>query len=73
MSLRTATYTDIVSSFEKAIIKEENVSDDGFINWDFVDADICLDMSDANIDMPEDYYGIFDYLVKIRVRKGEVA
>ena len=44
MGLRTATYTDIVSSFEKAIAKEENVSDKGFINWDFVDADVHLDM-----------------------------
>lgn len=73
MEMRTATYADIISSFEKAIAKEENVSDKGFINWDFVDADVHLDMSDANIDMPKDYYGIFDYLVKRKVKNGEVT
>ena len=44
MSSQTATYTDIVSSFKKAIAKEENVFSDGFINWNFVDADMNLEL-----------------------------
>jgi len=70
MGLRTAKYSDIVSSFKKAIAKEENVFSDGFINWNFVDIDIRTDMSEANVNIPEDYDDMFDYLVKMELKKG---
>jgi len=36
---------DVVESFERAVNSDENINTDGSINWNFVDADMNLDLS----------------------------
>ena len=35
---------DVVEAFNKAVVNEENIHQGGGINWDFVDADLNLDL-----------------------------
>jgi len=37
---------DLARAFNKAVTNHENINDDGSINWDFVDADVYMDMCD---------------------------
>lgn len=62
MSSNVATLKDIITSFNAAVINIENANDDGSINWDFVDADINMDASEAGVVLPEDYYTTFNDL-----------
>lgn len=61
MSSNTASYSDIVSSFNMAVSNPENIRK-GVIDWNFVDADIHLDASEAGMALPEEYPDIFDGL-----------
>mgnify|MGYP000013902735 CR=1 FL=1 len=36
---------DVIESFNAAVANDENVRADGSINWDFVDSDMCMDLS----------------------------
>jgi len=36
---------DVIESFERAINSDENINADGSINWNFVDADMNMDLS----------------------------
>ena len=35
--------TQLAKAFNKAVTTAENINNDGSINWNFVDADLCLD------------------------------
>jgi hypothetical protein len=52
-------------SFNKAVSSSENINTDGSINWNFVDADVYMDMcvngSDAGINDKE-HYKKFNFL-----------
>lgn len=37
---------DIIESFNKATTNPENINTSGGLNWNFVDADLCLDLRD---------------------------
>lgn len=37
---------DIIESFNKATTNPENINSSGGLNWNFVDADLCLDLRD---------------------------
>jgi len=41
----SAIKSDVIASFEKAVTNPENI-DNGVINWNFVDADMHMDLSD---------------------------
>lgn len=52
--------SDVIESFNKAIKNDENV-ENGQIIWDFVDADLIMDLMDT---YPTDYlHDCFDKLV----------
>ena len=46
---------DIIESFNKATTNPENINSSGGLDWNFVDADLCLDL--------RDFYSM-DYLYK---------
>ena len=47
-------------AFNKAVTLNENINEDGTINWNFVDADLCMDgWMDR---LPEQYYTMFNDL-----------
>lgn len=51
---------DVVESFERAIESDENRNADGSINWNFVDADMHMDLSGS---YAETYiYEAFEFL-----------
>jgi len=41
----SAIHLDIIASFEKAVVNPENLHEGGGVNWNFVDADLCMDLS----------------------------
>jgi len=63
MSSNIIKESDIISSFNAALIKKENINEDGSINWNFVDADIYLDLLESNMTMPPEYPDIFNRLI----------
>ena len=59
-------------AFNKAVDDSDNRLSDGKVNWNFVDADMCLDGWDTVIG--EEYIGIFDDLAhktNLRFEEGE--
>jgi len=63
MSSNIIKESDIISSFNAALIKKENINEDGSINWNFVDADIYFDLLESNMTMPPEYPDIFNRLI----------
>jgi hypothetical protein len=60
----TDTLLDAIhESFGKAIENEENILDDGSINWDFVSADVFMDMADQGHDALSDLQTQIDMLI----------
>ena len=43
-------------AFKAATANAENFDSEGNINWDFVDADICMDLQEAGIEFDQDLY-----------------
>ena len=42
----SAIKQDIIDSFYKATTNPDNINSSGGLDWDFVDADLCIDLSD---------------------------
>lgn len=40
----SAIKLDVIESFNKAVINPENINSSGGLNWDFVDADINIEV-----------------------------
>ncbi|MBT6201757.1 MAG: hypothetical protein HOK57_10080 [Planctomycetaceae bacterium] len=38
------TLIEVENAFENAIVRTENINDDGSWNWDFVSADVFMDV-----------------------------
>lgn len=55
MSTKTATIKDLTASFYAAVGNPEN-SPNGVLNWNFVDADVCLDASEAGLTIPDEWF-----------------
>jgi hypothetical protein len=36
-------HLELKKAFDKAVVSKENILEDNNINWNFVDADLCLD------------------------------
>lgn len=45
LSNGSAIHSDIIDSFNNAVESEENQHSDGSINWNFVDADMHMDLA----------------------------
>ena len=43
-------------AFKAATANAENFDSEGYINWNFVDADICMDLQEAGIEFDQDLY-----------------
>lgn len=61
-------------SFQRAIENPENIRPNGAVNWDFVDADVYMDMCEAFGDLSANlrdlYYEEFDWAVEEQI--GEI-
>jgi len=42
----SAIKADVIEAFDKAVNNSENINSSGGLNWNFVDADLCLDLGD---------------------------
>ena len=62
MSSNVAKISELIVSFNNAVNSLENLDERGRINWNYVDADIHLDASDAGKVVPEEWYEVFDDL-----------
>ena len=40
----SAIHADIIETFQKATTNPENINSSGGLNWNFVDADLCLEL-----------------------------
>jgi len=50
-------------SFNKAVSNPENINDDGSINWNYVDADVYMDMHQfGETDTNKGHYEKFNFL-----------
>ena len=57
----SAIKVDVIEAFNKAVTNPENINTSGGINWNFVDADLTLDLRDF---YSTDYlYECFEVLV----------
>ena len=45
-------------SFYKAVTNSENINEDGSINWNFVDADVYMDIKPTNV---KEHYEKFNF------------
>ena len=54
--------TEFEKAFKTAVYSKENRIGDYEINWNFVDADLCLDGWDKKVG--KDYINIFDRMAK---------
>ncbi len=63
-------------SFNKAVTSSDNINEDGSINWNFVDADVYMDMcvngSDAGIN-DKDHYKKFNFLADAYCKANGVS
>ena len=69
--------TQLAKAFNKAVTTAENIDTDGSINWNFVDADCYMDLSDINSDITVgshiDYIDQFNYLADCYTGKITLA
>ena len=69
--------TQLAKAFNKAVTTAENINNDGSINWNFVDADCYMDLSDINSDITIgshiDYIDQFNYLADCYTGKITLA
>lgn len=50
-------------AFESAVNNAENIQENGYISWNFVDADVYMDMNQLNSSTPDsDHYAKFELL-----------
>jgi hypothetical protein len=42
----SAIKLDVIEAFNKAVSNPENINNSGGLNWNFVDADLCLELGD---------------------------
>ena len=54
--------TQLAKAFNRAVTTAENIDTDGSINWNFVDADIHMDLGIQYIDTVTGYNDQFNYL-----------
>jgi len=54
--------TQLAKAFNRAVTTVENIDTDGSINWNFVDADIHMDLGIQYIDTLTGYNDQFNYL-----------
>ena len=47
--------TAILRHIQDNLIIDENTNEDGTINWNFVEADICMDIAEGKLDAEENF------------------
>jgi hypothetical protein len=62
MSSNVAKISELIVSFNNAVRNPENLDEHGFVNWNFVDADIHMDAGEVDQVVPEDWYSVFNDL-----------
>lgn len=54
----------VIKSVTKALGSIENYNADGSVNWDFVDADVYMDINPADVDAHYEMFNRFASLVE---------
>ena len=62
MSSNVAKISELIVSFNNAVLNPENLDDNGRIDWNFVDADIHMDAGEVDKVVPEEWYNVFNDL-----------
>tara|TARA_A200000159_G_C7086021_1_gene240530 strand:- start:95 stop:289 length:195 start_codon:yes stop_codon:yes gene_type:complete len=57
-------------SFNKAVTNSENINEDGSINWNFVDADVYMDINPIN---DKEHYKKFNFLADAYCKANGVS
>lgn len=57
-------------SFNKAVTNSENINEDGSINWNFVDADVYMDIKPIN---DKEHYKKFNFLADAYCKANGVS
>lgn len=55
MNHLTNNQSIIVKHIQENLLKDENIREDGSIDFDFVEADLCLDIAEGKLDAVEDF------------------
>ena len=56
---------NLARSLNKAVSTPENIQANGHVNWNFVDADVYMDMHQfGEKDTNKDHYAMFDFLAE---------
>jgi hypothetical protein len=53
---------NLARSFNKAVSNPENIQTNGHVNWNFVDADVYMDVGPKNNQSNVLHYKMFDFL-----------
>lgn len=65
---------EMIKSFNKAVVNPENVNDDGSVNWNYVDADVYMDMHQfGETDTNKGHYEKFNALADAFVANKRVS
>lgn len=54
-NIMTDNQTAILRHIQDNLIIDENINEDGTINWNFVEADICMDIAEGKLDAEENF------------------
>lgn len=55
MNHLTTNQSIIVKHIQENLLKDENIREDGSIDFDFVEADLCLDIKEGILDAEENF------------------
>ena len=62
MSSNVAKISELIVSFNNAVLNPENLDDNGRIDWNYVDADIHMDAGEVDKVVPDEWYNVFNDL-----------
>jgi hypothetical protein len=62
MSSNVAKISELIVSFNNAVLNPENLDDKGRIDWNYVDSDIHMDAGEVDKVVPDEWYNVFNDL-----------
>lgn len=64
-NVKNKMHVEMARAFNNAVSNQENIQEDGSVNWNFVDADVYMRMSEVSESENMDdvsHYKMFDFL-----------
>lgn len=60
-----AKISDLFEYFDRALENPDNRNSDGTFNWNFVDADVHMDASEAGTVVPREWADAFESMIEV--------